>query len=193
MVITMSDPDCAVALRLPPEPGTYALVLSCTARRSIRVGQLGTMRLQPGFYVYVGSALGPGGLRARIMHHLRRVERPHWHIDYLRMLAQVDQLWYRCDRMRLEHRCAQALEAVPGVRVPLPGFGASDCRCGSHLFLFKRRPSRTSFEGWLRASGRGRSQLRQGAGYMQDLLQDLTRASSSAAASRTRGRGATAG
>ena len=40
------------------EPGTYALVIAAKANRLVRVGRLGTLRLRPGFYVYVGSALG---------------------------------------------------------------------------------------------------------------------------------------
>lgn len=119
---------------IPAKPGTYALILSSLARRSIRVGRLGTLRLRPGFYIYVGSALGPGGLRARIAHHLRRAKRPRWHIDYLRACLKPDQIWYFCDPMRCEHQCAKALEIVAGRSVPLSKFGASDC--DSHLFFF---------------------------------------------------------
>jgi len=64
-------------------PGTYALLLYSASDAEIRVGRLGHMRLQSGFYVYVGSALGPGGVRARVRHHLLDSPRPHWHIDYL--------------------------------------------------------------------------------------------------------------
>lgn len=143
------DPEVAPAV--PHEPGTYALVLRCTTKRTIRVGRLGEMRLREGFYVYVGSALGPGGLRARIAHHLRCARRPHWHIDYLRAHARLDQLWFLCDVARLEHQWARALEAAPGASIPFPGFGASDCDCSSHLYFFKCRPSRTSFDRSLRA------------------------------------------
>jgi Uri superfamily endonuclease len=31
------------------------------------------LQLQRGFYVYVGSALGPGGVRARVAHHQKSV------------------------------------------------------------------------------------------------------------------------
>ena len=61
---------------IEPKPGTYALVLSCSADFDIQIGRLGTMRLQPGYYVYLGSALGPGGLRARIAHHQKPSLRP---------------------------------------------------------------------------------------------------------------------
>jgi Domain of unknown function DUF123 len=65
-------------------PGTYVLVLSSRSTDLIQIGRLGALQLQSGFYVYVGSALGPGGVRARLAHHLKLSRRPHWHIDYLR-------------------------------------------------------------------------------------------------------------
>ena len=58
---------------IEPKPGTYALILSCASNARIQVGRLGTMQLQCGYYVYLGSALGPGGLRARIAHHQKLV------------------------------------------------------------------------------------------------------------------------
>jgi hypothetical protein len=61
-------------------PGPYALLLSSATDQLICVGRLGDLRLQPGFYVYVGSPLGTGGVRARLAHHIRAAERPHWHI-----------------------------------------------------------------------------------------------------------------
>lgn len=48
--------------------GTYILILSSPARSTIDVGRLGRMTLAHGYYLYVGSAFGPGGLRARIAH-----------------------------------------------------------------------------------------------------------------------------
>lgn len=55
---------------LDRQPGTYALVLASRGEKRIRIGGIGTLRLRTGFYVYVGSALGPGGLaRAREASH----------------------------------------------------------------------------------------------------------------------------
>jgi Uri superfamily endonuclease len=45
---------------IEPKPGTYALILSCTSNARIKIGLLGAMQLQRGYYVYLGSALGPG-------------------------------------------------------------------------------------------------------------------------------------
>ena len=43
------------------QPGTYALVLASQKTGPVRIGRLGTLELQPGVYIYVGSAFGPGG------------------------------------------------------------------------------------------------------------------------------------
>jgi len=126
-------------------PGTYALILNSTRKKNIRIGKLGALQVKRGFYVYVGSAFGPGGLRARISHHQRSASRPHWHIDYLTPHLQLDEIWYTYDPVYREHEWAGILAARRASQIPLPGFGSSDCRCNSHLFFFHSRPSSRSF------------------------------------------------
>jgi len=127
--------------QIPPAPGTYVLVLACARRDALRIGRLGVLSICPGFYVYVGSAFGPGGLAARLGRHLRGgAARPHWHIDFLRAHAEpVEVFW--CEGVRQEHRWAARIGELPGATSPLAGFGASDCTCRSHLFYFHQRPS----------------------------------------------------
>ncbi len=110
------------------------------------VGALGILELKPGFYAYVGSALGPGGLRARIAHHCSEARSPHWHIDYLCPHAKLCEIWFSQGASRREHRWAGALEAKSKADIPLQGFGASDCACRSHLIQFQRRPRVSAFE-----------------------------------------------
>lgn len=126
-------------------PGTYVLVLSSRSTELIQIGKLGALQLQSGFYVYVGSALGPGGVPARIAHHLKVSRRPHWHVDYLRAHTRIEDIWYRLDGQRLEHTWAERFSLAEGASVPLLRFGSTDCRCESHLFFFERRPSRKRF------------------------------------------------
>lgn len=128
------------------EPGTYALMLVPTAVTIIEVGKLGEMEVKPGYYVYVGSAAGPGGLRARVSRHLRDTKRVHWHIDYLRDVAAVEEVWLTSGLNGAEHQWAKAFANMSGGSVPLPGFGSSDCRCSSHLFHFSRRPESREFQ-----------------------------------------------
>ncbi len=119
---------------LPPKPGTYLLILHLETPARFPVGRLGHAQLEAGLYAYVGSARGPGGLRARIQRHLRRDKRPHWHIDALTMRAPIVAVWWVEAHERLECVWAQTLAALPGVAVPMVGFGASDCSCCTHLF-----------------------------------------------------------
>jgi Uri superfamily endonuclease len=134
-------------------PGAYALVLSPRRTETIRIGRLGELQVQSGFYVYVGSALGPGGIRARLNHHLHPSERPHWHIDYVRPHTTVEQVWFCYDRTLREHEWARCFAGMRSSSVPMVGFGSSDCDCQSRLFFFPSRPSRTAFARSIRSAG----------------------------------------
>lgn len=136
---------------MAPYPGTYALILAAHEARCLRIGRLGSLALRPGWYVYVGSAFGPGGVRARLAHHRQRTARPHWHIDYLRRHTQLEGVWCTHDPVRREHQWAQTMQRLPGADMPLRGFGASDCACASHLVCFTRRPPLRLFQREVRA------------------------------------------
>jgi Uri superfamily endonuclease len=116
------------------EKGTYALVIALPVMLRLRIGKLGIQSLSPGYYVYVGSALG--GLCGKLSHHLGPKKRLHWHIDYLLAKAEIAEIWYAlgCNR----HECIwnTMLGDLPGAKPSVPGFGASDCRCQSHLTHF---------------------------------------------------------
>jgi Uri superfamily endonuclease len=132
-------------------PGTYALVLKSNHDQKISIGKLGHLRVRPGFYVYIGSAFGPGGLKARIAHHNRSSVRPHWHIDYLCSILLLDEVWYTYDSEQHEHRWADVISRLKGATIPMTGFGASDCNCTSHLFAFTAQPPIRSFRRRLRS------------------------------------------
>lgn len=114
------------------------MVLAATARATCEVGRLGTITLTPGWYLYVGSAFGPGGVRARVMRHLRRDKPRHWHLDYLEAVLAPREVWYTHAARRYEHVLATALDTLGGVR-PVAGFGCSDCACSAHLFASRAR------------------------------------------------------
>jgi Uri superfamily endonuclease len=118
---------------LTREPGTYALGFSLPRAARIRAGALGERELGPGVFVYVGSAFGPGGLRARVMRHLRGAAKRHWHVDSLRAVAAPEIVAVCAAPARLECAWVAALRRRAGARAPWPNFGASDCRCEAHL------------------------------------------------------------
>jgi Uri superfamily endonuclease len=127
--------------RLPAGKGSYALLLRLNESDRIRIGGLGEWRFAAGYYLYLGSALGPGGLAARLRRHLLPEKRPFWHIDYLRGRATVAGVWYVEKPVRYEHTWAAAAGLLPGATIPVPRFGSSDCRCPAHLVYFQERPS----------------------------------------------------
>lgn len=127
---------------LPRVPGSYVLVLRLPESTLIQVGRLGTIGFTRGWYAYVGSALGPGGLAGRIGHHLRPAKRPHWHIDYLRASAEVKEIWVAVGTCSREHRWATVMADPPQAGRLMPGFGSTDCRCKSHLLYFDHRPNK---------------------------------------------------
>jgi Uri superfamily endonuclease len=125
---------------LPVETGTYALILTLESPQTVTIGRLGNYDLSTGYYLYTGSAHGAGGLRARLGRHLRGGKRVHWHIDYLRKIAKVSAWGYLVSSSASAYECqwSQWLADIPETTVPVPGFGASDCRCGcqAHLTYF---------------------------------------------------------
>ena len=99
---------------------------------AISVGRLGVQPFRKGWYLYAGSARGPGGIRARCARHLRLEKRQRWHIDYLTQIAQVRQVWFA--RELTEMHVVRELLRCPKLDQPVAGFGASDSRAYSHLF-----------------------------------------------------------
>ena len=132
-------------------PGTYALLLRSETQRDIGVGALGTMTVRPGAYVYVGSAFGPGGLRARVQRHARGDGARHWHVDALRAATTLDAVWYTHDPERRECTWADIVWSLPDATVPLEGCGASDCNCSAHLARITEGPSLDRFRDQIHA------------------------------------------
>lgn len=126
------------------EPGTYVLILRSRVKATTQVGRWGSINLEPGYYLYVGSAFGPGGVHARVSRHCRRTKPNHWHIDYLRKFLSPVGVWYSHEPQHLEHRWAQVLYEVSDMSA-IKGFGCSDCKCFSHLFQTSTTPDMALF------------------------------------------------
>lgn len=121
----------------PITSGLYILFCKLNEPCSMQIGRLGTFDFRTGFYAYVGSAYGPGGLAARLDRHLRKPseKRTHWHIDHFLARAQPWGAAWAVDNRLNECEWARSLATV-GRRWP-PHFGASDCRCAGHLIEFE--------------------------------------------------------
>jgi len=62
---------------LPADKGTYILIARVSQMKRLAIGSLGEFDIIAGFYAFVGSAFGSGGLRARIGHHLESTVERH--------------------------------------------------------------------------------------------------------------------
>ena len=129
---------------MKPVAGTYVLVLRSDSGRQTQIGKWGMLDIRPGYYLYVGSAFGPGGLPARVARHCRQEKSRRWHVDYLREFAMPESVWYSYGPDRYEHEWATALAKMDGMN-PVKGFGCSDCRCGAHLFYSPEKPELKDF------------------------------------------------
>lgn len=125
--------------------GTYILVLRLEKATSLSIGKLGHFDFRQGYYLYVGSAFGPGGLTARLKHHLSVSPRPRWHLDYLRPATTVTDIRISDENERTEHIWAERLCSINSMTIPIPGFGSSDCTCPSHLFHSIKKPDFSDF------------------------------------------------
>ena len=136
---TISYQPSAIS-HLPSACGTYALALHLAHAKNLRIGKLGTFHFPRGDYVYVGSAFGPGGLRARIARHARKNKCAHWHIDYLREHAALRGIVFTDASRAMECEWSHRLGERPDANIPAAKFGAMDCRnkCAAHLITFPR-------------------------------------------------------
>lgn len=126
--------------------GTYALLLRLDTPHTIEVGALGAFDFPAGWYLYCGSAHGPGGLTARLARHRRRTDkRFHWHIDYVRAATELVEAWISSSEARQECDWAAAATRLPGANIVADGLGSSDCGCSSHLIHYTQRPELKMF------------------------------------------------
>ncbi|HJL81793.1 MAG: GIY-YIG nuclease family protein [Candidatus Marinimicrobia bacterium] len=124
------------------DKGTYLLeIISDLEQPAFKIGSLGCMDLNPGTYYYIGSAFGPGNLKARLERHLASNKNKHWHIDYLLDHLVVETIWCCCGDRENEHIWAQSFASKDVMEIPLRGFGSSDCSCETHLFFTQKKLS----------------------------------------------------
>jgi Uri superfamily endonuclease len=122
--------------------GIYTLIIALDQEIEIAIGKLGVYKFPKGVYTYTGSALGRGStdLRGRLLRHISKTKRHHWHIDYFLSIrkSQVRHIIFFETSERGECTIVKKLISLGG-EVIVNGFGASDCTsgCGSHLLLFE--------------------------------------------------------
>lgn len=125
-----------VVIPLPTSKGIYVLILDVLKHIEVNLRSR-RISLEPGIYCYVGSALGPGGLHARVKHHLNKDKgRLWWHIDYLTSINDVviTYVVYAVIEANLEELVALNFMKSNCWLPAAKGFGSSDRRSYTHLF-----------------------------------------------------------
>ncbi len=113
--------------------GAYVLLAHLGAPQALVIRGT-SWPLEAGWHVYVGSARGSGGMRARLGHHFRTDKSPHWHID--RVTTAADALLAVSVEGGVECEIVARLAGSDWFGNILPGFGSSDCTvCVSHLLV----------------------------------------------------------
>jgi Uri superfamily endonuclease len=124
----------AVSRDLPAVTGAYLLVLDIKRTVILKLPRFQGLRVEPGRYAYVGSARGPGGIKARCKRHLRKQKKLHWHIDHL--TSRASSIVVAAFPDGHECRIADEILKYTNAKMPFAGFGSSDCSvCRSHLLL----------------------------------------------------------
>lgn len=124
---------------MKPEGGAYVLRLELRKPARITVGALGEYTLEPGQYLYVGSARR--GIGMRVARHKRlagtKTGIAHWHIDYLLLHPQCSLAWVEVLPGAEECMVSRSIGERDGITIPVIGFGSTDCRsnCRAHLFF----------------------------------------------------------
>ncbi len=119
--------------------GAYVLILRLHSRKNVKVGRLGYIEFNKGFYCYVGSAIGRTTIENRCKRHLKIIKKMKWHIDYLRKKAEIIDIVAFSSKRKIE--CKLARRILKRADSFVPKFGSTDCNCKSHLYYFKNKKS----------------------------------------------------
>nr|WP_321497128.1 DUF123 domain-containing protein [uncultured Methanolobus sp.] len=124
------------------EKGVYCLIFrnrNCV----LDAGSLKNIEFSKGYHVYVGSALGSGGLKRLKRHVLLSLEKnkkPRWHVDYLSVSQEFELVSVVYSITDKPVECELAEKLMSGLKDSVRGFGAGDCSCSSYLLYSKKRP-----------------------------------------------------
>ena len=123
------------------DQGIYVLLIHLPVSIMLSAGALPPRSYPRGTYWYVGSA--QRHLRNRLSRHLKRDKPLRWHIDYFLALPQPRVLEVFTKPADKSAECDTAGRLLHHGE-PVPRFGASDCRCPTHLIHTRGRHSRTA-------------------------------------------------
>ncbi|PKK83539.1 MAG: DUF123 domain-containing protein [candidate division Zixibacteria bacterium HGW-Zixibacteria-1] len=121
-----------------PDSGCYQIVTRLDSPCKVRIGALGIINFETGFYIYTGRA--QKGLQMRVQRHLRHRKKKFRHIDYLLEKLEIVDIFYFHGRLDECIINMDSLKSLKNARI-IKKFGSSDCRCPGHLIWTDERPS----------------------------------------------------
>jgi len=111
----------------------YFVILKLDEDKEIEIGKLGRIEFKKGYYVYVGSA--KRGFNKRVRRHFKRKKKLRWHIDYFSSHAEAIEAYRaKIDECKVAELASHFMEGIKK-------FGASDCKCKTHLFYSTDYPT----------------------------------------------------
>ncbi len=120
--------------------GTYILILHLKKPHEEKIKNK-IIDFPEGCYLYVGSALGTGGLNTRISRAFKKKKFVHWHIDRLTILETVNVVGViTFFEQKIECLLGEKFSCDDNYK-PIVNFGNSDCKrkCKSHLFYIREK------------------------------------------------------
>ena len=115
--------------------GTYLLFIKVIEPIEITIKGK-SFFLNEGYYIYIGSAFGAGGLSSRLHRHFRKIKKKHWHIDQITTsnFSEIIGIGVLL-KQRVECELSKIIGDIEKI-VSIAGFGNSDCekKCISHFF-----------------------------------------------------------
>jgi len=125
-------------MEIPPDPGSYIIVGRLAKEVCLTTGLFKGYLLARGYYLYTGSAFGPGGLLARTTGHLNPETKKFWHSDHIKAHMNIDEIWYSLGGKYQECQFIKVLAGMKNSSFPIHKFGSSDCThgCPAHLVMY---------------------------------------------------------
>jgi Uri superfamily endonuclease len=124
------------------EKGVYCLIFR-NGNCVLDAGRLKNIEFSKGYHVYVGSALGSGGLKRLKRHVLLSLEKnkkPRWHVDYLSVSQEFELISVVYSITDYAVECELSRELISILNNSVSDFGSGDCNCSSHLFYSNKHP-----------------------------------------------------
>ncbi|MBY6293927.1 DUF123 domain-containing protein [Nanohaloarchaea archaeon H01] len=119
--------------------GSYTLLVEVKEDFEAKIPSIGQIKFRKGFYIYNGSAFGPGGFK-RVERH-RKLSKDegnytvHWHIDHLTSAEKSEIIKvFKASEKDLEDELTREIDLET-----VEGFGASDSEIDSHLLYCENK------------------------------------------------------